>query len=165
MWWIKARAKWILLAVVVLAAAGGGVFFATQQPSDGKPGTDGGTGVRVYQDDQGRVIVANANDVKPELAFALPRNCDEAFSLMKDVIKENGTQAKATPDVRQVFEIYNGLSKQLCSWSRYDAANIDWIKQWYFNPDTWSAPSTTVPAATTTTTTEPAAATSTTTQG
>lgn len=137
MWWIKARAKWLIAVLVIVAGAGGAAFYFTQNTTDGKLGTDGGTGVRVYQDDQGRVIVANANELKPELPFALPRNCDEAFALMKDMAKKYGNQAKATPDVRQVHEIYDNLAKQLCSYARYNSANLDWLKEWYYNPDTW----------------------------
>jgi hypothetical protein len=147
MWWIKAKAKQIVVIILVLSAAGGGAFWY-QNRSDGHPGTDGGTGVRVFQNDQGQIVVSNANQVNPKLTFALPRNCDEALQMMKDLEKKEKRAIDSTPEHRQVFALYDALSRELCSYTVYQKSSEEFIRDWYLNPD---AP-TTVPGASTTVT-------------
>jgi hypothetical protein len=146
MWWIKAKAKKIVVIILVLAAAGGGAFWY-QNSTDRHPGSDGGTGVRVYQNDDGQIVVSNANEVNPKLSFALPRNCDEALQLMKDIVKIEKRAIDSTPENRQVFALYDALSRELCSYTVYQKNSDGFIKDWYLNPD---APTTATSSTTTT---------------
>jgi hypothetical protein len=164
MWWIKAKAKQIVVIILVLGAVGGGAFWY-QNRSDGQPGTDGGTGVRVFQNDEGQIVVSNSNAVNPKLTFALPRNCDEALQLMKDVQKSAKRAVDSTPENRQVFALYDALARELCSYTVYLKSSTDFITDWYVNPD---APTTTTGSSTTVepnTNTPTGSSTTTTTQG
>lgn len=157
MWWIKARLKRILVVLLLIAGIGGAL--AVTSKGDGKPGSDGGTGVRVYQDDQGRIVVKNSNNLRPALSFPLPRDCAESLALMKGVRDEHTNTTKATPEARQVFALYDGLAKELCSYVKYQAASADFIQKW-FSGGVPAASTTTVPGAASTAAPESAPATS-----
>ena len=147
MWWIKAKAKQIVVIILVLSAAGGGAFWY-QNRSDGYPGTDGDTGVRVYQNDEGQIVVSNANAVNPPLPFALPRNCDEALQLMKDIYNKDKRSIDSTPERRQVFTLYDTIAREICSYAVYVKNGSEaFIYEWFKTPGT---PGTTTPGASTT---------------
>jgi hypothetical protein len=146
MWWIKAKAKQIVIVILVLSAAGGGAFWY-QNRTDGYPGTDGGTGVRVFQNEEGQIVVSNSNAINQKLPFALPRNCDEALQLMTDIHKKDKNAFDSTPERRQVFALYDTLARELCSFTIYQKSANDFIYEWYKDLD---APATTVPGASTT---------------
>lgn len=160
MWWIKAHIKMLVLVLLVACLAGVGGLLVLRNSSSGTS-TDGGTGIVVRQDENGRVIISNTNERKESIPFVLPRSCKEAGQLIEKYAKQYKTDDEATNEVRQVFSIYDSLGQSLCSFREWLGVKQNFIDVWYA-PSATSDPSTTtvpagstIPADSTTTTVAP----------
>lgn len=77
-------------------------------------------GVMVYQDADGKIIVANRDQLPFRVSFPLPRNCAENKKLISDLIADAETATLANADQRSQMLVLDRLAQDLCSWREYN---------------------------------------------
>jgi hypothetical protein len=148
MWWIRKRAKTIIPVLLLVAVACGGVLiFLGNSPSDGTEqggsatanssgtnsgeGAPDGGGVRVYKDENGRIVVSNGSSIKREVSLELPQNCTETLEKIESHIAEFKTAIDADDNSRITMVIYQRLAQDLCSWREYNSMAAKQLSDWF----------------------------------
>lgn len=148
MWWIRKRAKTIVPVLLVIAVACGGllIFTSSKSTTPGEKessgprgtteaasgeGTPEGSGVRVYKDENGRIIVSNGENIQREVTLKLPQNCKEAAEMIDKHLAEHKSAIDAEDDARITMVIYQRLAQDLCSWRQYNDTASDQLSKWF----------------------------------
>lgn len=84
----------------------------------------------VFEDADGRVVVANRDQTPFQLSFALPQNCPQAIELVQTVLDEAGSSAAATEDQQSLMIIYSRLSEELCSFRVFTDLVGPMLEKW-----------------------------------
>jgi hypothetical protein len=148
MWWIRKRAKTIIPVLLLVAVVSGGVLvFLGNSSSDGAKKSDGstsgtasvnsgegspdGSGVRVYKDDEGRIVVSNSASIKRETSLELPQSCLESIEKIEAHVAEFKTAIDADDNSRITMVIYQRLAQDLCSWREYNDLAVKQLSGWF----------------------------------
>lgn len=148
MWWIRKRAKTIVPVLLIVAVACGGLLIFTSSksttPGDTESsgtkdtteaasgeGTPEGNGVRVYKDENGRIIVSNGENIQREVTLELPQNCKEAAEMIDKHLAEHKSAIDAEDDARITMVIYQRLAQDLCSWRQYNDTASGQLSKWF----------------------------------
>lgn len=148
MWWIRKRAKTIIPVLLLVAVVSGGVLiFLGNSSSDGAKksggstsgtasvnggeGSPDGSGVRVYKDDEGRIVVSNSASIKRETSLELPQSCLESLEKIEAHVAEFKTAIDADDNSRITMVIYQRLAQDLCSWREYNDLAVKQLSGWF----------------------------------
>jgi hypothetical protein len=148
MWWIRKRAKTIIPVLLLVAVVSGGVLiFLGNSSSDGAEksggsasgtasvnggeGSPDGSGVRVYKDDEGRIVVSNSASIKRETSLELPQSCLESLEKIEAHVAEFKTAIDADDNSRITMVIYQRLAQDLCSWREYNDLAVKQLSGWF----------------------------------